>query len=268
MSTWRAKHYSATFGRRHRVNLTVRRFRLAKKPKRQGRARQLTVNLRLGRIRQLQLEFRRIGRVKRPKANWRYRFAAVALILAGCCGLTLNVVALSKPKSLEPAKTFTTSQAKPVVPVTLPKSIPTHISIASQGIDTDLTPVGLNPDGSIELPPVLDWVAGWYKYGPTPGELGPAVIVGHVDSYENISVFWNLRYVKPGDSIEVTRTDGRAAHFKVTQLSQYDQHDFPTDTVYGNTSDAELRVITCGGTFDTGTGHYTENTVVYATLVS
>jgi hypothetical protein len=169
---------------------------------------------------------------------------------------------------LEPAKTYSVTAPPVSKPLTLPKSIPTHLSIASQQIDTDLTPVGLNDDGSLQLPPVLEWVAGWYKYSPTPGELGPAVIAGHVDSYENISVFWRLRYVVAGDIIDVTRTDGTVAHFRVTQLAQYDQHTFPTEQVYGNTKDAELRVITCGGTFDTTTGHYTENTVLYATLVS
>jgi sortase (surface protein transpeptidase) len=202
--------------------------------------------------------------------------AASLCVLVGLTGITYNVAALAKPSSLEPTATFTTQPkpkastpaAAPAKPLTLPESTPTHITITSQDIDVDLIPVGLNADGSMETPPVLDWVAGWYKYSPTPGELGPAVIVGHVDSYQGISVFWNLRNVQAGDTIDVAREDGGTAHFRVTQLAQYDQNSFPTDTVYGNTSDAELRVITCGGTFDTSTGHYTQNTVVYATLVS
>ncbi len=153
-------------------------------------------------------------------------------------------------------------------PTTLAKSTPTHITIASQQIDVDLVPVGLAPDGSIELPPVLDWVAGWYNYSPTPGELGPAVIVGHVDNYEGPSVFWQLRNVQAGDTVDVAREDGSVAHFKITQLAEYDQNNFPTETVYGNTANAELRLITCSGTFDTVTQHYTQNTVVYAQLIT
>jgi sortase (surface protein transpeptidase) len=274
MSTWRARHFSATVIRRHRVTFTIRRFR----PGRHSRlSRKYVMNVRFGRVRQFQLQHQRLGKKRQiaAKLHWQSVAAAACMIL-GLAGLTFSAAALAKPTSLQPAHEFkTTAKAVPVTqtaptskPQTLGKSLPTHITIASQDIDVDLIPVGLNPDGSMETPPVLDWVAGWYKYSPTPGELGPAVIVGHVDSYEGISVFWTLRNVQAGDTIDVAREDGSLAHFQVTQLAQYDQQNFPSDKVYGNTTDAELRVITCGGTFDTSTGHYTQNTVVYATLVS
>lgn len=268
MSTWRARSYGATVFRRHRVSITIRRFRLANRPLHR---RQAVWNIHIGRTRQICWEYCRLGKRRHIAALPRWQsIAAGSLVLLGLCGLAYNAAALAKPTSLQPAHQFkTTAVAAPAPkPVSLPKSLPTHITIQSQAIDVDLISVGLNPDGSMETPPVLDWVAGWYRYSPTPGQIGPAVIVGHVDSYQGISVFWNLRKVQAGDTIDIARADGIIAHFKVTQLAQYDQHDFPSSKVYGNTTDAELRVITCGGTFDTSTGHYTQNTVVYATLVT
>ncbi len=265
MSNWRARRYSVTIHRRHRVTITIRRFRLAK---RSSKHRQVVVNIPISRIKQVNLEYRRLGRRPKPAALPRWQsIAAVLCVLIGIGGITYNAAALAKPSSLEPAQTFSTPVQPAPKPVTMAKSTPTHITISSQNIDADLVSVGLNADGSLETPPVLDWTAGWYRYSPTPGELGPAVIVGHVDSFEDISVFWNLRYVTAGDVIDVAREDGSIAHFKVTQLAQYDQDSFPTETVYGNTKQAELRVITCGGEFDATTGHYTENTVVFATLI-
>jgi len=276
MNQWRARRYSATIGvshRRHRVTITIRRFRLAKRPNRRHVA---VWNIRVGSLKQASFEYQRLGRQKHAaERTVRLRLAGAGLLIfAGMLGVLFSVAALARPEAIEPVKVFTATpkpEPKPAPqskPASMPKSVPTHITIASQEIDNDLIPVGLNPDGSIETPPVLDWVAGWYKYSPTPGEIGPAVIVGHLDSYQDISVFWRLRYVQPGDTIEIAREDGSTARFSVTQLAQYDQNDFPTKTVYGNTEGPELRVITCGGTFDSTTGHYTENTVVYAKLIS
>jgi sortase (surface protein transpeptidase) len=108
--------------------------------------------------------------------------------------------------------------------------------------------------------------AGWYQYGPTPGELGPAVVVGHVDSTQGIAIFWRLRELLPGDEIYIDRQDGTTATLKVDDIQQYSQDQFPTDKVYGNIDHAGLRLITCGGTFSTVTHHYSDNTVVYASL--
>jgi len=125
----------------------------------------------------------------------------------------------------------------------------------------------LNPDGSLATPPVLDYITGWYDKSPTPGEIGPSIIDGHVDNYETISVFWRLRELKANDEVDVTRTDGSVAKFKVTALQSFDQANFPTKEVYGNINYAGLRLITCGGTFSTVTGHYDHNTVVFASLI-
>ncbi|MBC7581544.1 class F sortase [Aeromicrobium sp.] len=275
MNTWRAKRYSVTINRRHRVNITVRRFRLAKKQYTAGKSQPLLLNVRLGRLRQISIDHKSIKRRTSRGADFGLRFnrrqrtaLAGLLIITGLCGVTFSAAALAKPTNLQPANRFAVVQPVAAKPRVLPKSVPVHIEITSQNIDTDLVAVGLNDDATIELPPALDAVAGWYKFSPTPGELGPAVIVGHVDNYESTSIFWRLRYVVAGDTINVVRADDTTAHFKVTQLAQYDQATFPTETVYGNTKDSELRVITCGGTFDSTTGHYTQNTVIYATLVS
>lgn len=268
MATWRAKHLRLRLNRRIGVTITVRRFRLARKP---TKTKQYIFNT-PGRIRQVAIRVERKRRIHRTQPLILTHAAAVACIVMGMGGVVYSTAQLTRAPALEPSHTFqvpakTISVRATPKAYTLPRATPTHISIASQQIDVDLTPVGLADDGSIELPPVLDWMAGWYKLSPTPGELGPAVIVGHVDSYEGTSVFWNLRYVQPGDSIDIGREDGSIAHFRVTQLAEYDQSNFPTQQVYGNTTDSELRVITCGGTFDETTHAYSQNTVVYATLV-
>jgi sortase (surface protein transpeptidase) len=110
-------------------------------------------------------------------------------------------------------------------------------------------------------------VAGWYTESPRPGAVGSAVIAGHVDSYQGPGVFYWLRNLKSGERVYVTRADGSVAVFSVTSVQAYPKAAFPTSIVYGATPDAELRLITCGGTFDSTTGHYLSNIIAYATLV-
>lgn len=148
---------------------------------------------------------------------------------------------------------------------TMPKALPVRLRISKIEIDTSVTPVDLRPSGSIALPDSFEEV-GWYDKGPTPGELGPAVIVGHVDSTHGIAIFWRLRELVPGDTFQIDRADGTTATFKVLIVNQFSQATFPTEDVYGNIRYAGIRLITCGGTFSTATGHYDQNTVVYAAL--
>ncbi|MGH9099930.1 MAG: sortase domain-containing protein, partial [Acidimicrobiales bacterium] len=111
--------------------------------------------------------------------------------------------------------------------------------------------------------------AAWYEYSPTPGQLGPAVIEGHIDSAaEGPSVFFDLGALVPGDHVDVARADGTVAVFTVTGVREYPKTSFPTTAVYGNTDFAALRLITCGGAFDYATGHYLDNTIVFASLTS
>jgi hypothetical protein len=200
-------------------------------------------------------------------------FLAPVIILVGAVGALLFTAHMENMKTIEPSKTFSnaaaTPAAKPQAPAQqfLPKSVPTHITVASVGIDADIVPVGQDANGSIEMPPLFDWVTGWYNLSPTPGEKGPAIIVGHVDNYKGISVFWHLRDVQPGAIVNVSRTDGSTVKFKVDSLQQFDKSAFPTQEVYGNIDHAGLRLITCGGAFDSSTKDYTQNTVVFASMV-
>jgi len=126
--------------------------------------------------------------------------------------------------------------------------------------------LGLGSDGTMNVPPG-GFPAGWYTGGPTPGELGPAIIVGHVDM-KGPGVFHRLHDMKPGNRVMVLRADGSKPVFQVTRVSQFLKDQFPTKLVYGNLNHAGLRLITCGGTFNSQTGHYEDDLVVFADLVT
>ena len=126
--------------------------------------------------------------------------------------------------------------------------------------------LGLGADGTLEVPK-RGFPAGWYTGGPTPGEMGPAVIAGHVDM-NGPGVFYRLHQMKPGDQVTITRADGSKPVFRVKQVTQYLKDSFPTKLVYGNLDHAGLRLITCGGTFNSRTGHYEDDLVVFADLIT
>jgi len=148
----------------------------------------------------------------------------------------------------------------------LPASKPVHIKIPAANVDANMETLGLNPDKTLEVPK-KDNQVGWYIGSPTPGEIGPSVMVGHLDSINGAAVFYRLNKVKPGDLIEITREDGSIATFKVDALQTFSQDNFPTDTVYGTISSAGLRLITCAGKWSIFERHYSDNLVVFATLV-
>jgi sortase (surface protein transpeptidase) len=141
------------------------------------------------------------------------------------------------------------------------------VGIDAIGLTSSLLPLGLRDDGTLEVPEVASQ-AGWFSGGVLPGEPGPAVIVGHVDSYLGSAVFARLHELTPGDRIEVVRSDGSSVTFAVERIDQYPKAFFPTDLVYGGSSEPELRLITCGGTFDRSAHSYEDNLVVYASLVA
>ncbi len=148
---------------------------------------------------------------------------------------------------------------------------PVAVRVPAIGVDSELLTLGLNPDGSLEVPqPGPDYdKAGWFTGSPAPGAVGPAVIEGHIDSAANgPSVFLELGALRPGDGIEIDRADGSTVHFTVEKVASYPKDAFPTLAVYGNTAGPELRLITCGGDFDSTRGSYRNNTVVYARLES
>ncbi|GAB2693182.1 class F sortase [Kitasatospora kifunensis] len=145
---------------------------------------------------------------------------------------------------------------------------PTRLVIPSIGVDAPVGPGGLNSDGTVEVPP-LDQPSrvDWYDQGPAPGAVGPAVLLGHLDTKAGPAVFAKLPKLKPGDKIEIHRADGSTVTFQVRELHQYAKDAFPTDLVYGSTSTPQLRVITCGGSLQSN-GHYSDNIIVFADLVS
>ncbi|MFD1721632.1 class F sortase [Amnibacterium endophyticum] len=154
-------------------------------------------------------------------------------------------------------------------PLHLPRSVPTRLKVPSVGIDTDVSSLGLNPDGTIQVPGYDKHdPAGWYRGSPTPGQIGPAVFVGHVATFRaGPTVFYRLAQIRPGAKIQVERKDGITADFVVDRVKNEPKAHFPQLEVYGNTPDSELRLITCGGDWDPTTHEYAANTVVFAHLV-
>ncbi|MBO2452148.1 class F sortase [Actinomadura barringtoniae] len=146
------------------------------------------------------------------------------------------------------------------------KAEPARLVIGKIGVDAPVSPVGLQRDGSVQVPPLAHLGrVGWYRYGPAPGERGPAVLLGHVDSGRGgPGVFFRLHALKPGDPIRVTRSDRTAVRFQVTSVEDVPKQRFPTARVYGDLDHAGLRLITCGGTFDRARASYTRNIIVWA----
>ena len=146
-------------------------------------------------------------------------------------------------------------------------ALPVRLQIPAIAVSTPLVPLGRLPDGSIEVP--KDWdTAGWYDRGPRPGQPGPAVILGHVDSKTGPAVFYRLRALRPPDIVRVGLADGRTLVFRVQRVERYPKDEFPTQAVYFPTLNRELRLITCGGEFDYAARSYRDNIVIYATLAT
>jgi hypothetical protein len=191
------------------------------------------------------------------------------LVAVGClaAGLTGSPRRLAGPAAFRPAPPSTTAATTPVAPVTLNRSAPTTLNIPAIGVSVSVSALGLNADRTVQVPTDFQQ-PGWYKLGPSPGQVGSAVILGHVDSYRGPAVFFQLRSLKAGDPVDVTLADGATAHFVVSTVSMYPKVQFPAQQVYGSHGDSELQLVTCGGVFDSHTGSYLSNIVAYSTLVS
>lgn len=200
--------------------------------------------------------------------------ACAGLVLAGALVLAAGAqgggppapspAAAPPPSALSVAAPERSAAAAP----SLPRSAPTALSIPAIGLSTrGLVRLGRAPDGSLEVP-ASPRQAGWYALGPTPGELGAAVIVAHVDSRSGPALFWRLGELRPGDLIRVVRQDGTLVGFTVDHVARYPKDRFPTALVYAATPDPQLRLVTCGGPFDHRTGHYRDNTVIFAHLTA
>ena len=154
-----------------------------------------------------------------------------------------------------------------VGPAFLARSRPIHLWIPNLKLSVPLSELGLNPDGSVQVPTNFN-VPGWYKFGPTPGERGSAVILGHVDTFRGPAVFFYLRSLRPGNQVIVELADHKIAHFAVLGLRMYTKAQFPERIVYGSRPYSALQLVTCGGVFDHATHHYLSNIVVYTKLVA
>lgn len=147
----------------------------------------------------------------------------------------------------------------------VPVPAPTAVSIPAIGVHSRLQRLGVQDDGAIEIPDA--WaVAGWYARGVRPGQVGPAVIFGHVDSRRGPAVFYRVDDLHRGDRVHVDRADGSRVTFVVDRVERHAKTRFPSDDVYLPTLKPTLRLVTCGGTFDTAAGHYRDNVVVFADL--
>ena len=151
-------------------------------------------------------------------------------------------------------------------PFFVSRATPKTLSIPALGIRAEFeTSLTVDEHGETEVPVGYDTV-GWYRHSPTPGEMGPAIVLGHVDSKEGPAVFYSLGQLVPGDSIEIERNDGSTVVFDVTGLERVEQDTFPTERVYGNINHAGIRLITCSGTYDKKAQRYSHNLIVYGVL--
>lgn len=190
--------------------------------------------------------------------------ALIAVTVAGCGGGGRK----SPPQVQQPAPSQSTSSAPaPVRP--LARSVPSRLRIPKLHVNSPIMKLGLNADHTIQVPP-LDQpnLTGWWVGGPTPGEKGASVILGHNVGNGHPSVFEKLGTLKPGDTVQVTRDNGSVATFEITKLEQIAKSRFPTEKVYGRLSYPGIRLITCGGRFDASWGHHVDNIIVYGKLVN
>ncbi|WP_433498958.1 class F sortase [Sphaerimonospora sp. CA-214678] len=201
------------------------------------------------------------------------RIAGIALVLLLAAGAAVFLLSRSNDRgAAPPAPPLSASSplARPGPTARALKSAPpVTLEIPKIGVRTDLMTLGKNPDGTLEVPPLsrVD-EAGWYRLGPSPGSTGPAVIAGHVDSKDGPGVFYRLGELRPGDTVKVVRKDGVRLTFQVDALERVPKDRFPTQKVYGRIKFPGLRLITCGGRFDAGDGHYVDNIIVYAHLIA
>ena len=206
--------------------------------------------------------------IRRPAA---IAFAAgLIVIVGGTAGLLLT---RHSTPALRPVASGAVALPAPTGPIVAapqsaqaPVASPVSLTIPLIGVKTQVITLGLARGGAMQVPSSTT-VAGWYTGSPRPGAVGSAIIVGHIDSETGPGVFYKLSELRSGDDVFVKRADGSTAEFRVTSTQTYLKDHFPTQTVYGPTPDAQLRLITCGGAFDPATHHYLSNIVVYATEI-
>jgi hypothetical protein len=207
--------------------------------------------------------------------------AVLLLVAAGCftVGLRGHRVVLAGPVAPQitlppPVSGGATANSSATGAATDPKAVlvaarstPVALQIPAIGVDVPLSGLGLNPNGTVQVPTDFQ-EPGWYRLGPSPGQVGSAVILGHVDSYLGPAVFFELRDLRAGDRVNVNLADGVVVHFRVLAVAMYLKMQFPSLKVYGSHGYSALQLVTCGGAFDYQTRHYLSNIVVYTALVA
>ena len=166
------------------------------------------------------------------------------------------------PATIAPPPTIPIEEA--LAAAAPPPHRPERVHIASIGVDATIIDLGLNPDRTLEVPEDIR-LTGWWTGRSVPGEEGPSIVVGHVDSAAaGPGVFWRLRELDIGDVIHIERSDGSISEFRVIETELVLKDEFPTEKVYGSTEGSQLRLITCGGSFDQSARSYLGNVIVYA----
>jgi hypothetical protein len=219
---------------------------------------------------------------------WRRRLRPAASLVVLCCIAALTLIALRlaggsqaddpPPGRVLPARALGAERASATPPVPQPSkrglvnvvdreaARPRRIYIPAIHVSARIVPLRREPDGTMQTPD--KWGnTGWYEPGSEPGERGPAVIAGHIDSTSGPAVFYRLRELRRGNLIRIRRAGGSVVRFRVEGLERWPKADFPTRRVFGKTHAAALRLVTCSGNFDSSTGHYVDNTIVYAVRV-
>lgn len=191
--------------------------------------------------------------------------SAVDAPVASAAGTSASTARPSGPSDSTPAGAGVASPSPVPGTAAVPAS-PVAVEIPDIGVVSDLVGLDLDDDRRLEVPAEPD-LAGWYVRGSRPGEDGPAVIAGHVDSTRGPAVFWRLADLRAGDPVRVHRADGTVVTFAVDHVGRWPKSDFPTDLVYRLADGPELRLITCGGTFDDRMRRYVDNVVVFASIV-
>lgn len=238
----KTKKINWQLSRRYKLSITVK---VAQKPKAKKSARQ-------------QLKLRRQKKV----------LVALAFISIGLSGVFFSAWQInSQPVLRVVAPTTPIPTAPSSVNYSLAKSDAVRLEIPDIDVNAPVIIVQRHEDDTMQVPNNLEQI-GQYRFAPTPGEIGPAILTGHAGVPGRPAVLWRLRELTPGKRIRITRADGTVATFRVDEVKNVSQdQSFPTDEVYGNTNNAQLRLITCGGSFNYLTRRYSENTVVFASLV-
>lgn len=220
--------------------------------------------------------YRPASRTRRPGRARRAVLAAGALLtVAGAATIAVAVV-VGQPGVLTGAATEVPATVQTSVPQLtsamgkpLPASVPVRIEIPALGVSAPVMELGQDADGTVQVPPVGNHdLAGWFDRTVTPGQSGSSVILGHVDNFTGPSVFFSIKMLRRGQLIKVVRADGATAVFSVDGVQEVAKATFPGSIIYGSTRYPELRLITCGGPFNTTTRQYLDNIVVYSHLVN